>query len=47
MAGVRGEYVFSANNPVLGDKEALEKGKDLVRCDTVWGRGWREGSEER
>ena len=35
VARVRGEYVFSPNNPFLGDKEAFEKGKDLFRCEEV------------
>ncbi len=29
--GAGGEYVFSFNNPFLGDAEALVKGRDLFR----------------
>jgi len=30
-AGPKGQYVFAANNPFLGDDQALAKGKDLFR----------------
>ena len=32
LGGRRGEYVFSRDNPFLGDPDAVAKGKDLFRC---------------